>query len=636
MADQAKEADAPTRKKKPWRRRVLPQTSAGKASSFAAIALLSLLIVVWLLRLFGPDGVNVVHGIGLLHAFGEIALAALIPMVLYWGLRRWNQSTEGQFPDIDRAWEAGIAALEAKGISTKDYPIFLILGSSDEEDERGLMEALDSPLLIHGVPESNGVAHALKWYVSSEALYLFCSGASSLSVLMNRMKGRSVQRPRVMRVGDVASRGEQLLPTPKTRPLPKVERSSVGAGDSVSTSSPRNETKSPPPPRPREPQSSSQGYLGTIQQHSLDPVASPARMSPMKAPPSESPSPAARTSRMKAPPSTDDSLRPAARHDGTLMFNQTIGAEVEPNRSKTPTATIEQSSPQADPRRVAAAPKTSSVSVPLVSATKKIALPDALDTSDQLERLKYVCRLLKKRRQPLCGVNGTVTLLPFELSQVGPLQLAAIAQSARNDVTTIQKTLGVHSPVTALLVGLEREAGFIELVRRLGDDLLSRRLGGRFDLRSRPTPNELNTHSDRLCDAFEDWVHRLFSREDGLAQQRGNRKLYSLTCRIRHELKPRLRIVLGQAFGCDSTQSDAANDDSLFFSGCYFAGSGVETGQPAFVKGVLRDKLIEEQSKVQWSRDMLKRDRLVRVSRIAGWLLALLLLIALIARLWFR
>ena len=190
--------------------------------------------------------------------------------------------------------------------------------------------------------------------------------------------------------------------------------------------------------------------------------------------------------------------------------------------------------------------------------------------------------------------------------------------------------------MTALLVGLERESGFIELVRRLGDDLLSRRLGGRFDLRSRPTPNELNTHSDRLCDAFEDWVHRLFSREDGLEQQRGNRKLYSLTCRIRHELKPRLRIVLGQAFGCDSSNPDADNDDSLFFSGCYFAGSGAETGQPAFVKGVLRDKLIEEQSKVQWSHDTLEVDRWVRISRAAGWSLALILLLALIVRLCFR
>ena len=639
MANETQSKDAP--KKEPWRRRILPKTAAGKASTFAALAVTFLLTVVWLLRLFGPDAVNVAHSIGLIHTLAEIALAMIIPVVLYWGIRRWNQSVEGQYPDIDRAWEAGIAALEAKGISSKDYPIFLVLGSSDEEDERGLMEALDSPLLIHGVPESNGVAHALKWYLSSEALYLFCPGASSLSVLMSRLKGRTAPRSRpLVPVQSGSGRDGSFSPNEKSKPLPKVERKTP-AGESTDPPALRPEPKETSAAKPRESRSANQSYLGTIQQHSLDSAASaPAtsRMSPMRASSESSKGTEPRPSRLKAPPAPDDSLRPAARHDGTLMFNQSMEPATDsasrPSSSKASIATTtSKAEPKPEPRRAVSAPKAPAATVPLVSATKKIALPDALDTSDQLERLKYVCRLLKKRRQPLCGINGAVTLLPFELSQVGPLQLAAIAQSARNDVTTIQKTLGVRSPVTALLVGLEREAGFIELVRRLGDDLLSRRLGGRFDLRSRPTPNELNTHSDRLCDAFEDWVHRLFSREDGLAQQRGNRKLYSLTCRIRHELKPRLRIVLGQAFGCDSGAPDAANDDSLFFSGCYFAGSGAETGHPAFVKGVLRDKLIEEQSKVQWSRETLNLDRWIRISRLVGWMLAAILLVALILQL---
>lgn len=631
-----------TTKKQPLRRRLLPKTVAAKATFFAALALGVLLIVVWILRLFGPESVSVAHGISLWHLLGELSLAVIIPIVLYFAIRRWNQSVDGQFPDIDRDWEAGIAALEAKGISLKDYPIFLILGSSDEEDERGLMEALDSPLLIHGVPDTAGVAHSLKWYLSSDALYLFCTGASSLSVLMSRLKGRTPQRNRpIVRVASL-ERDAQFAPDTKSKPLPKVERHPVAS--EPTTAAPRaNEPKSRPKSPPND------AYLGTLQQHSFEPSASarpaPSRMSPTK-PSDDAPlNSGSRSSRMKAPPSAEDSLRPVARHDGTLMFNQSmategsagsqVGAAGQPSGGSTRAAkavTATKSELKAEAKTLAQTkPKPASVTVPLVSATKKIALPDALDTSDQLDRLKYVCRLLRKRRQALCGINGAVTLLPFELSQVGPLQLAAIAQSARNDVTAIQQTLGVRSPVTALLVGLEREAGFVELVRRLGNDLLSRRLGGRFDLRSRPTPNELNTHSDRLCDAFEDWVHRLFSREDGLAQQRGNRKLYSLTCRIRHELKPRLRIVLGQAFGCDSTAD--TNDESFFFSGCYFAGSGAETGQPAFVKGVLSDKLIEEQSKVQWSREMLKANGLVRVFRYGGWLLAIVLLIALILRL---
>ena len=228
----------------------------------------------------------------------------------------------------------------------------------------------------------------------------------------------------------------------------------------------------------------------------------------------------------------------------------------------------------------------------------------------------------------MCGINGTVTLIPFELSQVGSLQLSAIAQSTRSDLETIQETLGVRSPVTAVLVGLEHEKGFTELVRRLQSGLLSRRLGGRFDLRSRPSPEELNTHSDRLCDAFEDWVYRLFSRDDGLAMQRGNRKLYALMCKIRHELKPRLRIVLGQAFGCASSEelNSTADDDSLFFSGCYFAASGAITGEPAFVRGVLKDKLIEEQSKVEWTPRSRSIHQFFVTASVIGWFVALALI----------
>ncbi|MCA9132374.1 MAG: hypothetical protein KDA45_04445, partial [Planctomycetales bacterium] len=171
---------------------------------------------------------------------------------------------------------------------------------------------------------------------------------------------------------------------------------------------------------------------------------------------------------------------------------------------------------------------------------------------------------------------------------------------------------------------------------RLQPELLSRRLGGRFDLRSRPTPEELNSHSDRLCDAFEDWVYRLYGRDDALAQQRGNRKLYELISRIRHELKPRLRIVLGEAFGCEpNTQPGTPQRDrSFFFSGCYFVASGATTGQPAFVKGVLKDKLEEEQSQVEWTDAALRRHTYFRLFAIVGWIvtgiLAILLLVNLL------
>ena len=666
--------EPPPEKKLPLHRRFLPTTLAGKSAAVTALALVVLLILVWIFRLFGSQSVRLIHAVSLTHIVIEIALVILIPVVLYWGMRRWNQVIEGEFPDIDRAWEAGIAALEAKGVSPSDYPIFLILGSSDDQAEQGLMEALETKLPVHGVPDAAGVSHALQWYMSTNAIYLFCPGASSLSALMGRWapSSMSIASRRIARRSDggAAASDAANATAPGASPsqigIQKIQRAAPGKppAPAAAKSQPAKLQKesamrpapqtTPPDRQPAQPQT----YLGTIGNQAMDssPLAGASRETAAPPPrgsafdlptPPRPQTPKPQLPRPPAPAAAmGDALRGAPRYEGTISFDQYPPSQ--PGTGPAPGPASETQTPPAvaaaahrapvaaeTPSQPHAATTTSSgapLAMPRSSGNKKVALPASLDTSDQIPRLRYVCKLLKRARRPMCGINGAVTLIPFELSRVGPLQLSAIAQSARSDIETIQQTMGVRSPVTAVIVGLEQDKGFIELVRRLQSGLLSRRLGGRFDLRSRPTPDELNTHSDRLCDAFEDWVYRLFSREDGLAQQRGNRKLYALTCKIRHELKPRLRMVLGQAFGCESSEKSAGGekDDSFFFSGCYFAASGATTGQAAFVKGVLKDKLVDEQSKVEWTPESRRKQRLLTTFTVLGWIIALLLTVLLV------
>ncbi len=106
-------------------------------------------------------------------------LVVVIPICVYWGVRRWNQVIDGEFPDIDKAWSAGISALQAQGISTSKLPIFLILGSSSRNLESELTHALNTRLKVAGIPDESGIAHALQWYVSDDANHPFCPGASS-------------------------------------------------------------------------------------------------------------------------------------------------------------------------------------------------------------------------------------------------------------------------------------------------------------------------------------------------------------------------------------------------------------------------------------------------------------------------
>jgi len=678
--------EAAPKKKRRFFSALVPRTVAGKTAVITWFVLLLMLVAVWTMRRLGPESVSHSHAITWTRMMAEALLVLAIPVVLYVGILRWSQVIEGLYPDIDKAWQVGVDTLGAQGISGSDLPIFLILGSSDTDLEQGLAGALQSKLHVQGVPNEPGVSHALQWYASSEAIYLFCPGASALSALREKWVSPSLDAPRrTIPHPTWQARSATATQSQSQRDLGNLQVAVAGSGTpleapgtpatSPTTGPPPSPSETPSPPEtslspPRERPIASEPFMGTIQLQSI-----PAK-------PTQNVAPAA--SNLFSGPPTSLPRQPAVEplagertgefsaFEGTVSFRQMastttpkldqpvsgLGQAAKQSPLKTagsvgdsPGRLVrpEKSVPLSTPLLTAGAPADSTAQrAPAVSklggtpgaaqrlAGTQFALPSSLDTSDHLPRLRYVCTLLKKSRRPHCGVNGIVTLIPFELSRAGALQLSALAQSARGDIHTVQETLGIRSPVTALLVGLEQDKGFTELVRRLPAELLSRRLGGRFDLRSRPTPEELNTHSDRLCDAFEDWVYQLFGREDALAQQRGNRKLYGLISRIRHELKPRLRIVLGQAFGCEPTDRDNSpgHDDAFFFSGCYFAASGANTGQPAFVKGVLQEKLIQEQSMVQWTNRAIQTHRYVRSLVIAGWgvaaVLSLLLLVAML------
>ena len=633
-------------------KRVLPNSTAGKASWLTWIVLTITLLGVWIIRRYQPNSVPPDSAITIGQMTIEVTLVLLIPFVLYWGIRAWGQIITGEFPDIETAWFAGLNALETQGISTSKLPIFLILGSSNRNLEYELTNALNAKLRVAGLPDEKGVEPALQWYVSNEAIYLFCPGACCLSTILQNW-GPSGQRP--IRVPEITRQTQppevdsasRTSSTPANNPKPK---SSLLAPKSLVISG--DEKRAPEPIKsiqPTEGGASPNQYLGTIQMTSPDIADTPDTPKSAGRLPAVGSSQGQLKSRHQISSVNAKPDAPVTRHSPERVKNsdqrnlkQAYSGTVDPgNTNLAGSPSVSSSKPPLTASRFTSGDQStegnSSASPVTEKATfkrRQIALPADLDASEQLPRLQYLCQLLQRNRKPRCGVNGIVTLVPFDIAHVGPMQLSALSQAARSDITMIQKTLGVRIPVTTLLVGMEQDRGFIELVRRLQPELLDRRLGGRFDLRRRPTPDQLNDHSDELCDAFESWVYRLFGRSEALAEHRGNRKLYELISRIRCELKPRLRIFLGQAFGCETevNRNTEEDDDAFFFSGCYFAASAETTGQAAFVKGVLQDKLIEEQSQVQWMPNTIKRERLIRLLEGIGWLIVVFLSVLLIYR----
>ncbi|HWA97558.1 MAG TPA: type VI secretion protein IcmF/TssM N-terminal domain-containing protein [Pirellulales bacterium] len=244
----------------------------------------------------------------------------------------------------------------------------------------------------------------------------------------------------------------------------------------------------------------------------------------------------------------------------------------------------------------------------------RVSLPPQ-EAIEQTQRLEYFCRLLKRARHPLCPVNGIVTLLPFGVIQLGVQEGKQIESAAKADLNAMRDELQLRCPVTALVVGLEREKGFRELVRRVGaNSAKNQRFGKGFGVWGSPTPQQVEALCEQACGAFEDFVYALF-REAGSLSKPGNTKLYAMLCNVRHNLQNRLASILVSAFSADPNYPD----DGLLFGGCYFAAAGDGDERQAFVKGVVVDKLIDQQEDLEWTSAAMAEEHRFRRNATLLW-----------------
>ena len=233
-------------------------------------------------------------------------------------------------------------------------------------------------------------------------------------------------------------------------------------------------------------------------------------------------------------------------------------------------------------------------------------------------RLQYVCALINRARQPLCPCNGILVLLPFSAFKIQGEFAEKFERLVKSDLIAMQQTLQVRCPVMSLIVGMEHESGFRELVRRIGIERAHvQRFGMGFDVRSQATSEEMSSLAAHISGRFEDWVYTLF-REPGTLSRPGNRHLFSLLCQVRSTLQVRLASLLAKGFGFDAAVNSP--QVSILFCGCYFAAVGDTKDRQAFVKGAV-EKLLDEHENVEWTRQTLNEDR--RYSWMANITIAL-------------
>jgi hypothetical protein len=109
-----------------------------------------------------------------------LVLVFLIPFVLYKALALWLEGPSSPYPEIDKAWKAGLREMQRKGLDLRQVPLFLVLGSTNEQQEQAIFHAAGREFLVSGEPQGN---YWLHWYAQEDAVYVLASEVSCLSGL---------------------------------------------------------------------------------------------------------------------------------------------------------------------------------------------------------------------------------------------------------------------------------------------------------------------------------------------------------------------------------------------------------------------------------------------------------------------
>lgn len=239
------------------------------------------------------------------------------------------------------------------------------------------------------------------------------------------------------------------------------------------------------------------------------------------------------------------------------------------------------------------------------------ARPSLLRDGKEVDRLKRrlerLCRLIVRDRQPFCPVNGLLFLIPAAATD-SERDAGDTGELCQRDLAVAHQVLRVLCPVFALVCDLEKVPGFGDFRAGFSDRQRHRRVGQRFPL----VPDVVGEEAQALIDrglswvgdaTLPGWVYQYFrverSPEQLTAAVRSNTGLYQFLGEMRSRIRLLSRVVTHGLL--------EKAGDPLMFGGCYLAGTSKETAEQAFIAGVVR-RPIEEQDYVAWTDDALAED----------------------------
>ncbi len=108
----------------------------------------------------------------------------------WWFFRLLTDPRDGRYPDIDKAWTAGLKALDAAGIDPKEVPLFVVIGKP-ATGTADFFAATKLPFAVRAEPRSYQAP--VQVYATREAVFVACEGASVLAKLAAAFAARKPQ-----------------------------------------------------------------------------------------------------------------------------------------------------------------------------------------------------------------------------------------------------------------------------------------------------------------------------------------------------------------------------------------------------------------------------------------------------------
>lgn len=246
-------------------------------------------------------------------------------------------------------------------------------------------------------------------------------------------------------------------------------------------------------------------------------------------------------------------------------------------------------------------------------------------------RLKHLCRLVSRERQPYCPLNGLMFMVNFYATDTDE-DTNDTSLICQRDLATCRKFLSMDCPVFAMVVDLEHMPGFLEFINRFPDDQRQRRVGQRFPLTPDvSSPQEASEQVEEavqwICSSLvPTWVYKLFDNETMQGRTlesatRGNVRLYRMMSQMR-ERGRRMSKIVSRAVGHEQ-------GEPMMFGGCYLAGTGRDSTMQAFIPGIFR-RLIEEQDNVTWTTEARAENQAYLQWTTTGYILIVLIVLSVV------